>query len=77
MANKTLCDLYTKQFNEVSNAISEGFGAGQSYTIAGRKWESHNISELMDLQGRLITLMNRNCGDTCGIRNVRIIPNDC
>lgn len=77
MANTTLCDLYTKQFNEVSNAISEGLVAGKSYSIAGRKWESHEIRELITLQGKLLTLMNRNCGATCGIRNVRIIPNDC
>lgn len=77
MANKTLCDLYTKQLGEVSEAISNGFASGQSYTIAGRKYEAHDIDKLFDLQSKLVTLMGRYCGDTCGIKNVRIIPNDC
>lgn len=74
MANTTLCNLYTKQFEEVSDAISTVLTTGKSYSIAGRSYDSHDIGKLEELQQKYLLLMNRNCGATCGIKTVRVVP---
>lgn len=71
-----MCTYWTNKFNNVSDAMDSILTTGASYTIAGRKYESHEIGELEKLQGKYFRQMNRYCNGNCGIIMDHPVPTD-
>ena len=74
MAN--LCEKYTAIYEALLDALLNIPKTGNSYRIAGRTWESHNIKELSDEVSKWEAKMNRACAVRPGIRTRRICPSD-